>query len=644
MTAARNPFYVTTPIYYVNDVPHIGHAYTTVAADVLARYQRLSGREVFFLTGTDEHGQKIEQAAAARGESPRQLADRVMTRFAELWQRLAISHDRFIRTTEPAHYRAVQHLFEVVRANGDIYLGEYEDWYCIADEAYWTELQLIDGKCPTCGRAVQKVKEESYFFRMSRYQDELLAFLRAQPEFIQPESRRNEVIRFVEGGLRDLSVSRVSFRWGIPVPGDDRHVIYVWFDALANYLTGIGYPEDAARVARLWPADVHLIGKDILRFHAVYWPCFLLAAGLPLPRQVFSHGWWTVNGEKMSKSKGNVVDPNVMIDRYGADAFRFFLLREVPFGEDGDFSEAALVQRFNSELANDLGNLFARGLTMIERYGAGRIPAPVAASRGPDEHALEQRALALRPALDRLLEQKAFHLAVREIWQLVDQANRYVERCAPWELAKRSELRPRLDTVLYDLAECLRLLGLYLFPFMPVVAQRMHEQLGQPGAAADQRLDDAGRWGRLAPGQRLCKGAHLFPRLDTKPNKEERVEIVPTPAATSGTAASPITIDEFKKVDLRVGVVTAAERITGADRLLKLVVDLGAESRQIVAGIAPRYSPEQLLGRKVVIVANLAPATIRGVESRGMLLAAGDQSVEAIATFAEEVKPGARVK
>lgn len=642
-------FYVTTPIYYVNDVPHIGHAYTTIASDVLARFKRLTGHDVTFLTGTDEHGQKIEKAAADRGESPKQLADRVMTRFQALWERLSISNTDFIRTTEPRHVQAVQAFFARVREKGDIYLGYYEDWYCVSDEAYWTELQLVDGKCPSCGRAVEKIKEESYFFRMSKYEKPLLKFLKSRRDFIQPESRRNEVIRFVEGGLRDLSVSRVSFKWGIPVPDDPRHVIYVWFDALTNYLTAIGYEKDPRRFKKIWPADVHVIGKDILRFHAVYWPCFLLSAGLPLPRQVFSHGWWTVDGEKMSKSTGNVVDPNGMVDRYGADAFRYFLLREVPFGEDGDFSESALIQRFNSELANDLGNLFSRALTMIERYANGRIPKPKASAIKADERKLKATAVGLHGKVTKQIDRKAFHLALREVWQLVDLANRYVERSAPWELAKDPATAGRLETVLYHLAESLRFLSLYLFAFMPDVGRKMYAQLGYTDSIDSIRLDRARRWAGLKPGQQIKKGAHLFPRLDApeKPKKETTVEI-PTPSQPTAQAAGPsagtISIEEFRKLDLRVGVVTAAEKVTGADKLLKLQVDLGAESRQVVAGIATRYAPESLIGRKVIVVANLAPATIRGVESKGMILAAGDKEVQALASFIEDVHPGTRVK
>jgi len=635
----RKTFYITTPIYYVNDVPHIGHAYTTIAADVLARYKRLTGHEVFFLTGTDEHGQKVEKAAAERGESPRQLADRVMTRFQRLWERLNISNDKFIRTTDFDHYKAVTAFFKKVQEKGNIYLGQYEDWYCVFDEAYWTEFQLTDGKCPTCGRAVEKLKEESYFFRMSNYQNQLLRFLRKQLNFIKPQSRRNEVIRFVEGGLRDLSISRISFRWGIPVPGDDRHVIYVWFDALTNYLTAIGFGKDQKTFNRFWPADVHIIGKDILRFHAVYWPCFLFSAGLKLPKQIFSHGWWTVNGEKMSKSKGNVVDPDVMIDRYGVDAFRYFLLREVPFGEDGDFSEAALVQRINSELANDLGNLFSRELTMLERHHQGTVPKPSVKNLTKPDRQLSLVAKQLYPKIQKEMEGLQFHSALKEIWRLVDLANRYIEQSAPWDLAKHPEKQARLKTVLYNSAEALRILSLYLFPFMPKTAQEMAKQLGLKTDWAKINLKTEVQWGRLKPGTKIEKESQLFPRIETNlVTKEEKT------VQTETMETGQIGIEEFQKIHLRVGKVESAEKVPGSEKLIKLIVDIGAEKRQVVAGIAKRYSPADLIGKKVIVVTNLKPAKLMGVESQGMILAAGDQEVLGLATFIEDVPPGSKVK
>jgi methionyl-tRNA synthetase len=638
----RKPFYITTPIYYVNDVPHIGHAYTTAAADVIARFQRLSGREVFFLTGTDEHGQKVEKAAAQSGESPIALADRMVRRFQDLWVRLGVSNDDFIRTTQERHIRTVQEFFKTVAEKGDIYKGVYEDWYCIPCETFWTDLQLVDGSCPTCGRPVERLKEESYFFRMSRYEKPLLDHLRKHPGFIRPKTRRNEVMRFVSDGLRDLSISRVTFKWGIPVPTDERHVIYVWFDALVNYLTAAGYGRDPERFGKWWPADVHLIGKDILRFHAVYWPCFLLSAGLPLPDRIVTHGWWTVEGEKMSKSKGNVVDPNLMIERYGADAFRFFLLREVPFGDDGDFSEASLVQRFNSELANDLGNLMSRTLTMIERYSEGRIPSP-AKTATADDRKLRSAAAGLYKKVSSRLDDWAFHLALREIWKVVDLANRYIERNAPWELAKDAKKRKRLDTVLYHLAESLRVLSLYLYPFMPETGKRMREQLGLDGPISTVDLSKDHRWGKLKAGTSTRKGKQLFPRIEAAPSPETPKKEETRMTQTEMTK-SMIDIEDFRKIDFRTGRIVSAEPIPGADKLLKLMVDIGTETRQVVAGIATRYKPEALVGMNVILVANLKPARIRGVESQGMILAAGDKEVEALATFLESPEPGTTVK
>ncbi len=635
----RKTFYVTTPIYYVNDVPHIGHAYTTIAADVLARYKRLTGHEVFFLTGTDEHGQKVEKAAKAEGETPQQLADRVVIRFRSLWKQLEISNDDFIRTTEARHKKAVADLYQRVHNHGDIYLGEYEDWYCVPCESFWTELQLIKNACPTCGRPVDKLKEESYFFRMSRYQKRLLRFLSTHPDFIQPKSRRNEVISFVRGGLKDLSISRTSFRWGIPVPDKNRHVIYVWFDALTNYLTAIGYPDDQKRFKKFWPADVHIIGKDILRFHAVYWPTFLMAAGLPLPKRIYSHGWWTIEGEKMSKSKGNVIDPNALIDEFGVDAVRYFLMREVPFGLDGDFSRDNFVQRINSELANDLGNLFSRTLTMLERYYQGTLPKPsTKMPTKPDAH-LKQIAKQLYPKVQKEMDRLQFHSALKEIWRLVDLTNRYIEQSAPWDLAKSPSSQPRLAAVLYNSAEALRILSLYLFPFMPKTAQEMAKQLGLKTEWEKIDLKTEAKLGRLKPGTKVEKGDQLFPRIETNlvTEKERTVQ-------TETAATEQISIEEFQKIHLRVGKVESAEKVPGSEKLLKLIVDLGTEKRQVVAGIAKHYQPADLIGKKVIIVTNLKPAKLMGVESQGMILAAGDQEVLGLATILEDVPPGSKVK
>jgi methionyl-tRNA synthetase len=504
-------FYVTTPIYYVNDVPHIGHAYTTVAADVLARYKRLAGCEVFFLTGTDEHGKKVEKAAGESNEKPIGLADRVVRRFQDLWKRLSISNDDFIRTSEERHAKAVQKFFLTIQERGDIYLGEYEDWYCVPCETFLTEKHLVDGKCPDCLRPTEKVKEESYFFRMSRYQRPLLDYIASHPDFIQPESRRNEIVSFVKEGLRDVSISRTSFSWGIPVPGNEKHVVYVWFDALVNYLTAIGYPDDRERLNTFWPA-VHLIGKDILRFHAVYWPTFLMSAGLPLPEKIFAHGWWTVDGEKMSKSLGNVIDPNQVIDQYGADAFRYFLLREVPFGLDGDFSHKALIHRINSDLANDLGNLFSRSLSMVNRYRGGKICKPERLS-GIDE-GLIATALQVVKEVDHSMGEFAFHQVLSSIWKLVGATNKYIDETSPWTLAKDESARDRLDAVLYNILESLRIVCTLISPFMPGAFEKMKEGLGGDENVNSWNLEEVKSWGRLKTGGRIKTTSPLFPRIE----------------------------------------------------------------------------------------------------------------------------------
>jgi len=508
-------FYITTPIYYVNDEPHLGHIYTTIAADVLARHQRLCGRDVFFLTGVDEHGQKVQQAAEARGVAPIELADSVVERYRSLWPQLAISNDDFIRTTEERHKKAVGEMWRRLDAAGAIYKDMYEDWYCVPCESYWTATQLKDAAvweakaCPDCARPVEKVKEESYFFRLSEYQERLLAHIRENPDFIAPESRRNEVLRFVEGGLRDLSISRTTFSWGIPVPGDEKHVIYVWIDALTNYLTAAGFPSGNMHY---WPADIHLIGKDILRFHAVYWPCLLMAAGLPLPKRVFAHGWWTVEGEKMSKSKGNALHPDELLEQYDADVIRYFLLREVPFGQDGDFSFAALKQRYNTELANDVGNLLNRSLAMLHKYKQGVLGE--SGSEEDCDRELVAGVEAMQFAAGEALEKQAFHEALEQINVLVRHGNRYVEENAPWILARDGNVG-RLDTVLYHLVEMLRLVAIQLAPFMPQKSGAMLAQImGKPVRIDEISMLANGGWGALKPGHHCASPSPVFPRMD----------------------------------------------------------------------------------------------------------------------------------
>ncbi len=646
---AAKTFYVTTPIYYVNDVPHIGHAYTTLAADVLARYHRLRGREVFFLTGTDEHGQKVQRSAAEQGLEPIELADRTVERFQAVWEALHISNDDFIRTTEPRHRRAVEAIFRRIDEAGDIYPGEYEGPYCVPCETFWTELQAGEGGCPSCGRPVETVREKSYFFRMSRYEKRLLEHIERHPEFIQPESRRNEILSFVRQGLRDLSISRTTFDWGLPVPTDPSHVLYVWFDALTNYLTAPGLGTDPERFERIWPADVHLIGKDILRFHAVYWPTFLMAAGLPLPRVVFGHGWWTVEGQKMSKSLRNVVDPLWLIETYGVDAVRYFLLREVSFGADGDFSHRAFIGRLNADLANDLGNLLSRTVGMIQKYCDGVVPEP--SEETALEAAFRERAEAVMAAQDGFMAQCAFQKALINIFELVSAANKYVDETAPFKLAKREADRPRLRTVLYTLAEGLRFLRLLTDPYMPTTAAKIGCQLGIPALEPGRPFDEVSRWGGTEGGQTIHEGPKLFPRIEedrAAAIHEEVARLADAEEAPSEEedAVEEIGIEEFQRVSLRTARIIAAEPVPKSKKLLKLTVEVGGgEQRQLVAGIAQDYTPEALVGKSVVVVTNLKPARLMGVESQGMVLAGETPEGKVVlATFDEPLEPGCVVK
>ncbi len=644
---SRGAYYITTPIYYVNDVPHIGHAYTTVAADVLARFHRLDGKRVFFLTGTDEHGQKVQQAAAGKGVPPETFVDSVVVRFQELWRALDISNDDFIRTTEERHQSVVQKVLATLMERGEIYQGRYEGWYCLPDERFWTEKDLIHGACPECRRPVEHIVENNYFFRMGRHHDWLKAYIASHPDFILPASRRNEVLGFLDRPLGDLCISRPKSRlsWGIPLPFDREYVAYVWVDALVNYISAAGYATDDERFQTFWPADVHLIGKDILTTHAVYWSTLLHALDLPLPRTLFAHGWWTVAGEKMSKSRGNVVDPSAAAASVGVDAFRYFLLREVPFGSDGDFSGSALIGRVNGDLANDLGNLLSRTQTMIHRFSASAIRVPPGAPqayRSPMEEELMVLAASLPGRIRDHLGRFEFHRALQAIWKMVNLANGYIERSAPWTLAKDPRRKDDLDRVLYVCAETLRIISILISPFMPRTAAEISKGIGQAPPAAAGRLEESCRWGGLAAGPIPPRGSVLFPKIESEQNKGKTMEMTPPPPPPS--QKPEITIEDFRKIDLRAGRVVEAERIPGSNKLLKLQVLIGDERRQVVAGIGTKYRPEALIGKTVIIVANLQPATLMGVESRGMILAAGGQEVAALATFLEEIEPGTMIK
>ncbi len=663
-------FYITTPIYYVNAHPHIGHAYTTIACDTIARRQRLLGAETFFLTGTDEHGQKIERAAQAAGKTPQQYADEISSEFRRLWKRMGISNDDFIRTTEDRHKKRVQELFRQIRDRGYIYKGTYTGQYCVSDELYVDGAQPGD-PCPTCGRITETVHEENYFFKLSAFQEKLLE-LYANPDFIRPETRRNEVISFVRSGLRDLSISRSTFSWGIPVPDDPNHVIYVWLDALANYITAIGYASShaAARQAfkKFWPADVHMIGKEIVRFHCVYWPAFLMAAGLPMPKTIVAHGWLLFEESKMSKSRGNIVHPETILDVLGADALRYFLLREVVFGQDGSFSFDALVQRYNSDLANGLGNLASRTLTMINRYFKGEVPYPShAASRTAADDAIAETARKTIREFDSLFEQFQFSRALEAAWALVAAVDKYIVENEPWALGDKDdeESRSRLATVLYTAAEALRIVTALAHPVIPDATAKIWAQMGL-GDIQKLALSELA-WGQLPLSTKLGEIHPVFPRADKSAiermqKMEEGQRSSPThepSAATSATSLPPaaaapalpsaadqkISIDDFAKIELRVGLVKVAERVPKSDKLLRLEVDIGTDVRQVLAGIAEAYAPETLVGRKVVIVSNLAPRKLRGFESNGMIVAASlDDGKPVLAGFLEEVPVGARLK